>query len=363
MRGPSCRARTNVAAPSARGCARVLHSWNSTVAPARQGNGRLSLARIHHHLGMNYELDPDWALDFLLARSAVTEAERIALARRAGSGELVRVVRGAYLPQAIHQAHGPRRRHRDLVGARVLTDQRPALFSHSSAAALWRLPRIGPWPQRVDVLADLALGGRSTPGIRRHSEGMVDGDVIDGIPVTTLARTVVDLARIETWENAIVAADAALAMQRFGRAPISLNSADLLRELSRAPRRGSATALRMIDFSDPRSGSPGESLSRISIARARLSPPVLQQRFDDDLGTMYTDFFWPACKVIGEFDGVGKYLRQEWTDGRTPAQVVIDEKWREDRLRRLGPRVVRWGWDVARTPGALARLLRSVGVY
>jgi hypothetical protein len=311
---------------------------------------------------VDYEQDPDWAVDFLLTRSAVTEAERIALARRAASGELVRVIRGAYLPQAIYQARGPRRRHRDLVGARVLTDQRPALFSHSSAAALWRLPRIGSWPQRVDVLADLAVGGRSTPGIRRHAEGTVDGDAIDGIVVTSLARTVVDLARTETWENAIVAADAALAMRRFGEVPISLKSADLLHELARAPRRGSATARRVIDFSDPRSESPGESLSRISIARARLSPPVLQQRFDDGLGAMYADFFWPACNVIGEFDGVGKYLRHEWSDGRTAAQVVIDEKWREDRLRRLGPRVVRWGWDVARTPGALARLLRSVGV-
>ncbi len=312
---------------------------------------------------MDYELDPDWASDFLLTRSAVTNAERIALARRAESGELVRVLRGAYLPSAIHQTHGPRHRHRDLVGARVLTDSAQALFSQSSAAALWRLPRIGPWPQRVDVLADVAKGGRSTPGIRRHSEGVVDGDVIDGIPVTSLARTVVDLARLESWENAVVAADAAQALRRFGGNPTSLTSTDLLRELARVPRRGVATARRVIEFSDPRSGSPGESLSRISIARARLSSPVLQQRFDDELGAMYTDFFWPDHGVIGEFDGVGKYLRQEWAGGRTPAQVVIDEKWREDRLRRLGPRVVRWGWDVARNPGALGHLLRSAGVH
>ena len=191
----------------------------------------------------------------------------------------------------------------------------------------------------------------------------MDGDVIDGIPVTSLARTVVDLARLESWENAVVAADAAQALRRFGGNPTSLTSTDLLRELARVPRRGVATARRVIEFSDPRSGSPGESLSRISIARARLSSPVLQQRFDDELGAMYTDFFWPDHGVIGEFDGVGKYLRQEWAGGRTPAQVVIDEKWREDRLRRLGPRVVRWGWDVARNPGALGRLLRSAGVH
>jgi len=89
---------------------------------------------------------------------------------------------------------------------------------------------------------------------------------------------------------------------------------------------------------------------------------VLQQRFVDDEGAMFTDFWWPECGVAGEFDGVGKYLREEWMDGRSAAEVVIDEKRREDRLRRQVPTVVRWGWDVAGSPSGLGLLLRRAGV-
>jgi hypothetical protein len=244
-----------------------------------------------------------------------------------------------------------------------LTAKSEFVFSHCSAASLWRLPRIGVWPTVVDVAVDTATGGRSTPGIRRHAEGRPgDPDTIDGIRVTSLARTVVDLARSVSWENAIVAADAALALRRFGGAAIQLAGSSLSRELERSSPRGTATARDVIDFASGDSGSPGESLSRVAIARHGLSRPILQQRFDDEFGRMNADFYWPRFGVIGEFDGVGKYLREQWTDGRTAAQVVVDEKWREDRLRLIGPRVVRWGWDVARQPASLVKLLRSVGV-
>ena len=77
---------------------------------------------------------------------------------------------------------------------------------------------------------------------------------------------------------------------------------------------------------------------------------------------MFTDFWWPDHGVVGEFDGVGKYLREKWMDGRSAAEVVIDEKLREDRLRRQVSRVVRWGWDVGGSPSRLGLLLRQAGV-
>jgi len=60
---------------------------------------------------------------------------------------------------------------------------------------------------------------------------------------------------------------------------------------------------------------------------------------------------------------VGKYLRDELRSGRSAAEVVVDEKVREDRLRAAtGARVVRWGWDVARSPHALAATLLRAGL-
>ena len=66
--------------------------------------------------------------------------------------------------------------------------------------------------------------------------------------------------------------------------------------------------------------------------------------------------------MIGEFDGFGKYLREEFAAGRTVAEIVLDEKRRENRLRALGPRVARWGWEEARDRSAFRRILAAAGL-
>ncbi|MFW8746088.1 hypothetical protein, partial [Mesorhizobium japonicum] len=72
---------------------------------------------------------------------------------------------------------------------------------------------------------------------------------------------------------------------------------------------------------------------------------------------MFADFAWPSYRLIGEFDGMGKYVRSDLTAGRDPAEVVVAEKLREDRLRAAGWRVVRWGWAQARSVPALRQVL------
>ncbi len=47
------------------------------------------------------------------------------------------------------------------------------------------------------------------------------------------------------------------------------------------------------------------------------------------------DFFWKRWRIVGEFDGLGKY-----NDGET----TVEEKRREDELRDHALEVVRWGW-------------------
>ncbi len=91
--------------------------------------------------------------------------------------------------------------------------------------------------------------------------------------------------------------------------------------------------------------------------------PSLQHRFPRrGGGWWFVDFYWEQFNLVGEFDGLGKYRRAEWRNGRSAEQVVIDEKLREDELRALGPRVVRWGWDIARSPRSLGALLAAAGL-
>lgn len=75
--------------------------------------------------------------------------------------------------------------------AAVLACGEKAVLSHRSAAALWGLMRPSRGP--VDVSA---ASGRRRRGIAVHEGGIVDADrtVVAGIPVTSVARTLFDLA-------------------------------------------------------------------------------------------------------------------------------------------------------------------------
>ena len=75
-----------------------------------------------------------------------------------------------------------------------------------------------------------------------------------------------------------------------------------------------------------------------------------------------TAFGYTAPRRSGEFDGAGKYLREEYTGGRSTADIVMAEKAREDRLRALGAGVTRWGWVEAQNPPALRRKLLAAGL-
>jgi hypothetical protein len=307
--------------------------------------------------------DPTWRDRFTLTASALTSAERNALARAADAGRLLRVSRGAYVDASSRLTQSRDRAYRDLVHARHLISPSALVFSHASAAVLWRLPRIGVWPGSAHVLS-ARPSGRSGRQFVQHLGPAVDStDSIDGVTVTSLARTLIDLARTESVSDALVAMDAGLAGVVLGRRLFTVSREQCAEELARVGSgRGVRSARFAIEFADAESESPGETLSRLSIARAGLTAPVLQQRFVDAEGRIFTDFWWPEWGVAGEFDGVGKYLREEWTDGRSAAEVVIDEKRREDRLRRQVSTVVRWGWDVAGSASRLGRLLREAGV-
>ncbi|HEU4849394.1 MAG TPA: hypothetical protein VFS93_03195 [Terrimesophilobacter sp.] len=139
---------------------------------------------------------------------------------------------------------------------------------------------------------------------------------------------------------------------------------DLLAELAGVPiHQGVAKARRAIEFADGRADRPGESMSRVSIQRAQLTTPCLQQPLYGLSGRMWTvDFWWPEFNVIGEFDGKWKYTDPAYMNGRTSQQVMLDEKDREDDLRAAGHGFARWDWAVAISPTALRTRLVAAGV-
>lgn len=292
---------------------------------------------------------------FPLGRPVLSRAAALAagfddrdLARAVRRGELTRVRRGAY----VDPATGPPR-HRALVLATVPALQDGSAASHASAAVLHGLPLWRVDPDRVHVTRRPPAAGSGSARVHLHVARLPDDEValIDGIVVTNMARTVVDLARSLPLESAVVTADAALASGAVSRE-------DLIACLGRmGPVPGSRRASRVIAFADGRSESVGESRSRVLIARLGLPVPDLQVRLRRPGGPVIArcDFGWREYGTVGEFDGRVKYRAGE---GQDPAGTVFREKRREDEIRDSGWEMARWTWADLDAPSVVDRRVR-----
>lgn len=277
------------------------------------------------------------------------------LRRLQRGGELVRVRRGAYArgdkaDQLIEE------RHRRLVLATAPQLRDGAILSHGSAAVLHGLPV---WPQaveRVHVTRNRRGRGVKRSVVQVHGAPLLAVEIvlIGNLPVTSLRRTVLDLARTLPMSQAVAAGDRALAV---GLTRQELDAG--LIAMERWP--GVRAARRVVEFLDVRSESVGESVSRVRLMEEGLPRPELQREIFGLDGRLIArvDFYWDEHKTVGEFDGKIKYGRL-LKPGRRIEDVVFDEKVREDELRDLGLQVVRWLWnDLGRADLLRERLFRA----
>lgn len=268
------------------------------------------------------------------------------------TGDLVSVRRGAYTCEALPR--GPDERHRLRVHAAVAELADGVAVSHVSAAVLHGLPTWGLPLGRVHATRARRSGGRRGREVHLHAAPLEPDEIVlvEGVSVTSPARTVVDVARSAPFQQAVVLADRALALGLVE--PDVL--ADALAGATGWP--GAPAARRVVGFADGRSESVGESRSRVAIAAAGLPTPVLQ--WDVIAGGRWlgrTDFGWPDRATVGEFDGRVKYQRL-LLPGQDPGDVVFAEKRREDALRAAGLQVVRWTWPDLDDFAPVADLLR-----
>ena len=288
--------------------------------------------------------------------------------RAARRGELIRLAPGTYLPADEWSGLGPDAQYRLVVRAALDRVRDGEVLSHWSAAALWRLPILGAWPSAVHVTAPVEAARRSTTVLRRHRRRLADVPAAFlGTPVTSLAETVIDMARVAPFVTAVAMGDAALRSHEHpGSTPHhrGVSRRDLEQVLAAATEhRGVARARRVLDFVDGRADRPGESLSRVTMHLLGVPTPVLQHRVVGPTGKVYyLDFYWPEQNIGADFDGRIKYTDPAFRGGRTADEVVYDEKLREDEVRLDLDGYGRWGWRVAGSTELLAERLRRIGL-
>ncbi|MQY30325.1 type IV toxin-antitoxin system AbiEi family antitoxin domain-containing protein [Nocardia aurantia] len=250
-------------------------------------------------------------------------------------------------------AVSPAQRHRLLIRATVVTTSDSAVVSHVSAAVLHGLPVWRLRLDRVHLTRNRRNGGRRGAHLLVHSALLEPEEitVVDGIRCTTVARTLVDLARTEPFEQSVVCGDGALRGGGTSRARLH----DQLHRLDNRPGHRNAAAV--VRFLDRRSESIGASRSRVALRQAGFPAPELQARILSPAAGFVAraDFLFPKMGVVGEFDGDPP----GYATGGSPVGATAAARQREARLRALGWSVARWTWDDLDEPGVVARRMEA----
>ena len=171
--------------------------------------------------------------------------------------------------------------------------------SETSAAYLYGLPVFTGEPAKVTLTAEPGTGStRRYHDLSVRAAGLPTSHVhrVAGVPATTAARTVVDLARKLPFADSVAVADAAL--QRGLTAQAQLER--VLVDCTGWP--GIRRAARVVAFTDDRCETPLKSISRVLFAGHGLPRPDTQQLIVDADGHPVgrVDFLWKQEATVGE---------------------------------------------------------------
>ncbi|OMB93885.1 hypothetical protein A5739_06775 [Mycobacterium colombiense] len=157
------------------------------------------------------------------------------------------------------------------------------------------------WVDSLTVVDLIHDNRHPQAGIRAHGDRIEDDEisVIGGIPLTSAARTALDIGCWYSTTAAVAGIDALARATGIKAADVDL----LAQRYSR--RRGIVQARKAIALFDSGAQSPKESWLRIVLVQAGLPPPQTQIPISDESGDLvaYLDMGWEELKVAVEYDG------------------------------------------------------------
>ena len=203
--------------------------------------------------------------------------------------------------------------------------------SHDTAAVLWGLEVAHDPGQRVTVARNRSRAAFDGVRVSRADVGRTE--VIDGLRVTGVVRTVLDCASVLPVEQAVVVIDSAL---RQGL----VTTAELQWAASRVRGQRATRVRKAVRLADPRCGSVLESLLRVLLVSAGLSPDETQYVIRDGSGQVArVDFAFLKARLVVEADGFE--FHRERADYRR-------DRRRANAFCRLDWSLLRFSWEDVR---------------
>lgn len=288
-------------------------------------------------------LEPD---GLLLRDKALTAVDPDDVLTALRSGRLRRIQRGIYLPR--------RNEATPLVLARAAllsSGAVGAVPSHQTAARVHQIAvpeedRV----QHVTVTREQRRRSRSDLHFHTRSIGCGEVEQRDGIPVTSVARTLADLTTSLERLRAVWALDDALRRRLCAKS-------DVIAVMERwRGGAGCLSARERLDEADGVAESILETAGRLVLRDRGLPLPVPQY-----------ELWAPDGSLVARLDGA--YLREKVAlefDGADPhglPEAVFRDRWRQNGLPELGWTVLRFTWwDVMRDPDGVAAIVqRTLG--
>jgi predicted transcriptional regulator of viral defense system/very-short-patch-repair endonuclease len=258
---------------------------------------------------------------FSLTQARAAGRDSAWLTRHVRAGRLDRGLPGVYL------VGGSPRTRSQRVNEVLLWAGPDACLSHTTAAHFLGLDVAEHTTVHVTTPRNLRPDEK---WIKVHRLSLPSCDVtqVRGLQMTTMPRTVIDVASLMEEEALDIALDSAI-RQGMPRATFLARFA----EVSRARRPGTAVLRRLIEERETEQGLPGSAFERRLLRLIRkqgLPLPVSQYPISTDTMRAFIDFAYPEFGVAIEADGY------RWHGGRAAFE----------RDRRRSSELASWGWRI-----------------
>lgn len=297
------------------------------------------------------------------------ERVRAACARRAGEdGELVSPAHGLYARRAWWDALGYSAQ--TLAIMRSLQATHPGWVFCGPSASLALGCDVSYSQQRpLHVMLESGSVSAQTALVTHHRLTLNTDDArerpleVRGLRVTPLLRTILDSLRWMGFREGMVVADWAMGTRGVAWQDFVEYAYHRIGSC-RGVRSALSTFVRATGLAE----SGGESIARAVMIEQGYLLPAQQVEVPDPLRpgrTFRVDFVWVRADgrvIVGECDGLRKLLDPKMTGGRTPQQVLLDQRKREGLITAYDVSVLRFTYEEAAGVSELVRKLDLYGV-